>query len=182
MVQGWKPTPRVLDSAWAAPSSGSPGQSASYRNSVPLQQRQSAPMCVFHRAHLGTSLGKMLLGAPVPHTQDPEGQPLGPSTPRGTLRCVSGRGAWAPRLPHTAGSLTSTPVSKPPGGRRLCAHRGRTTPTRSLREKQLSEKSTEVFFFFFLFFCLKGVPLPELETRSGLRWGARGPAAQGQLR
>ena len=156
VVQGWKPTPRVLDSAWAAPSSGSPGQSASYRNSVPLHQRQSAPMCVFHRAHLGTSLGKMLLGAPVPHTQDPEGQPLGPSTPRGTLRCVSGRGAWAPRLPHTAGSLTSTPVSKPPGGRRLCAHRGRTTPTRSLREKQLSEKSTEVFFFFFLFFLPEG--------------------------
>ena len=62
----------------------------------------------------------------------------------------------APRLPHTAGSLTSTPVSKPPGGRRLCAHRGRTTPTRSLREKQLSEKSTEVFFFFFLFFLPEG--------------------------
>ena len=107
---------------------------------------------VSHRASLGTSLGKMLPRALVPHTQDPEGQPLGPSTPRGMLRCVSGRGAWAPRLPHTAGSLTSTPVSKPPGGRRLCAHRGRTTPTRSLREKQLSEKSTEVFFFFSIFF------------------------------
>lgn len=148
--------PRVPDSTWAAPSSGSPRHLASYRNSVPLQQCQSAPTCVSHRARLGTSLGKMLPRAPVPHTQDPEGQPLGPSTPRGMLRCVSGRGAWAPRLPHTAGSLTGTPVSKPLGGRRLCAHRGRTTPTRGLREKQLSEKSTEIFFFFSFFFLPEG--------------------------
>lgn len=105
---------------------------------------------------------------PSPYSGPSQGPLLGlysggsPWPPQGMFRCVSGRGAWAPHFPHTAGSLAGTPVSKLPREEAVCPQRQDDTNQEPLG-KRLGKKSTEVFSFFSFFFSL----LPE---GSGASW------------
>lgn len=63
-----------------------------------------------------------------------------PWPPRGMFQCVSGRGAWAPYLPHTAGSFTGTPVSKLPREEALCPQRQDDTNQEPLGKAAEGEK------------------------------------------
>lgn len=94
--------------------------------------------------------------------------------------CVRQRGVEPPHLPHTAGSLTGTPVSKLRREEAVCPQRQDDTNQDSLGEAAGQEKHCFLFLFhfFFFLFCLKGVALPGLETSTSLQWGAPGPAAQ----
>lgn len=103
-----------------------------------------------------------LTGTPFSEKGAGQGTASPRSGPSGCHPQAPGPHRACPSVCQEGGGLTSptqlaalrAPVSKLPEGGRLCAHRGRTTPTRSLQEKRLGEKSTEVFFSFFFFSIL----------------------------
>ena len=112
---------------------------------------------------------RLLARARLPHTGDAatghrsarrSGQTLKLLASAGhALVCVRQRGAWAPRLPHTAGSLTGTPVSKlPEGGGCVPTEAGRHQPGTFGRSGE--ERNALRFSFFLPFFPF----LPEGST------------------